>query len=136
VSDGRVSLRSQFSGPFFKGDARRKVRANMRRAMEHVAERGASAARGEMAAAMATMKEPTGWTLAHILGRTSSLRGKAWQVSAVVSVNTFGMSRKDAIRLRASGASIERRYRVFRKVTNAIKRERKRVAEEVLKGLQ
>lgn len=136
-----VSGRVDFKGPFFEKDPRKTFRANIRDLMQAVADEGARDVIGQLRKGEAS-RYPLGGGIkpgrvsAHVLGRTKSLTGKPWEVTAVVSVNTRGMSAKQAIKVQAAGSWLESQGHAFRRTAGAIRRSRKVVQADLLKGLQ
>ena len=92
------------TGPFFQRDPGKTVKGNIRKMMEGLAEEGEKAVREQIGSH--TYPRGTGWTEAHAEGRVSSLRGKPWFLTAVISANTGGMGAKDAIRTKAAASSV------------------------------
>jgi len=124
-----------FSGPFFARDVRKTVRQNIRSLMQAVAEEGESAVRAEIQSHAGQMRHSTGHTAAHVRGRTKSLAGRQWEVSAVVSMDTRGMTAKEAIRTQAAAAGIERRWHPYRRVASALRRAKAVISADLTKGL-
>jgi hypothetical protein len=102
--------------------------------MEGLAEEGQSAVRDQISSH--TYKRSTGWTRDHAIGRTVSYSGKPWWLTAVISANTDGMGRDDAIRTKAAAASVERRFHPFRRVATAMRRSRAVLAANLVEGLE
>jgi hypothetical protein len=129
----KVELR----GPFFERDVRKTVRQNIADFEEAIAEYGQTKARSNLAAKQGSIPAWTGWTLDRIIGRTrAEMRrgGKHWQVTAVVSANTDGMSRRDAIRTKAAASGLEARFGIFRRTTFAIRAKMRTV--NLTKGIE
>lgn len=124
-----VSIKARFEGPFFTRDPKKTFRQNIRDFDEALAREGEAAVRQEIAPRSKRVAE-------RVRGRTSSLGGKRWQVSSVVSVDTSGLPRKEAIAIMAIASRIEGEIHVFRRVTSALRRQRNRLSEELLKGLE
>lgn len=129
------ALRVDFTGPFFTGNPHKTFRANIRDFMDELASEGARDVRLQIEAKRGAMKQSTGFTAQHVRGRTSSLGGKRWQVSAVVSMDTRGMTRAQAIRTQAAASSIEGRFHPFRRTTARMKRARPAQMARLLKGI-
>jgi hypothetical protein len=91
--------------------------------------------RGQIDAKAGAMDFYTGWTRSHVIGRAESLSHKPWLATAVVSSNTAGMSRTDAIRTRAAAASIERRFHPYRRTASSVRSSRALLAD-LAKGLE
>jgi hypothetical protein len=128
--------RVDFSGPFFDRDPVKTIRANIRDMMDRLAEEGERDVVQQIAGRSGSMPAYTGWTASHVRGRTESLSGKRWAVSAVVSMNTAGMDARTAIRTQAATATIEARWHPFRRTTTAIRRSRAVMAANLTKGLE
>jgi len=131
------------SGPFFTKDPRKTFRQNIRTMMARVAEEGeqdiqAQQHAGESGRAPISYSS-AGWSgdrvSDHVVGRVESLRGKPWQVTAVISVNNSGFSTSQGIALMAAHAEVERQTHAFRRTTGRLRRSRKVNAAELLKGL-
>jgi len=126
----------ELSGPFFTRDPRQTVRQNIRRMMDALAAEMEGGVRTGMEAASGSMPAWTGWTRDHVVGRTSSLSGRRWGLTAVVSANTAGMDRTGAIRTKAAAASIERRFHPFRRTTQRANRARAVLAANLTAGIE
>jgi hypothetical protein len=120
VIQGEVAL----SGPFFTRNVRKTVRQNISDFEDAIAAFGQERARTLIQARQGAMPNYTGRTRDRTVGRTRAEArrgGKKWQVTAVISANTDGLGRRDAIRTKAAAAGIERRFHVFRSTTFAIR---------------
>jgi hypothetical protein len=127
----------ELTGPFFTRDVRKTVRQNISDFEDAIAEYGQERARAQIEARQGAMPGYTGWTHDRTIGRTRAEArrgGKKWQVTAVISANTDGMGRRDAIRTKAAASGIERRFHVFRSTTFAIRARMKTV--NLTKGLE
>jgi hypothetical protein len=99
VPRARPVLGITLEGPFFERDPRKTFRQNVRRYMDRIAEVGeAEIKRRETGNASAAS------TRDHVWGRTSSLAGKRWAVTARVSVSTQGLDKPQAVRRMAIAA--------------------------------
>lgn len=116
-----------FSGPFFTRDPKRTLADNYKRLMDEIARAGEAEVKARMTGI------GTGRTRSRIRGRTKSLAGKPWKVTAVISPDTSGLSAKDAISVMAAASEIESRHHVFRRTTASLKRFRKTV--DLSKGM-
>jgi hypothetical protein len=123
------------SGPFFEHDPAKTFRQNVRTMLEALAAEGEADVKAQIQARAGSMRHYTGWTRGTVKGRTQSLSGRKWAVSAVISTNTAGMDRKDAIRTKAAGSTIEGRWHPFRMTKNRLNRSRKINAAELLKDI-
>lgn len=113
----------ELSGPFFTKDPGKTVRQNVMDFLDKLAEYGETRARGLVASKSGRMPRWSGHTRDHIIGRTRAevaRGGKRWVSTAVVSANTDGMPKKEAIRTLAAASSIEGRFHPFRSVTYAM----------------
>jgi hypothetical protein len=128
--------RVDFSGPFFQRDPARTIRDNIRDLMAALAEEGERDVRGQIEQRAGSMPNWTGWTRDHVKGRTASLSGKRWAVTAVVSADSSGMSGATAIRTKAAAASIERRWGPFRKTSTTMRRARAAINANLTKGIE
>lgn len=127
----------ELSGPFFTKDPGKTVRANIVDFLDRLAEYGEGRIRKAIAGKAGKMPNYTGWTHDHVVGRTRAelaRGGKRWVSVAVVSANTDGMTRKDAIRTKAAGASIEARWRPFKSAAFAMGAKARTV--DLTKGLE
>lgn len=122
------------SGPFFTRDPGKTVRGNILDMMDALAYLTEGELRGLIASK--PMPRSTGWTAAHVVGRTRNLAGKRWQVTAVISTSTVGMDKHDAIRTKAAAAGMEKRYHPYRQVKNYISRSRAVLGANLVKGLE
>lgn len=127
----------ELSGPFFTKDVRKTVRQNIMDLMDGLAAEMERDVRSKIAGkeTKGAMPYSTGWTRRHVIGRTRSVRGRRWQTWARVSVNTQGMTRRQAIRTKAAGASIERRWHIFRRETFRGRRIAKKAYADLTRGL-
>jgi hypothetical protein len=124
-----VIQRVDFTGPFFTKDPAKTLRQNIADMMDRLAAEGERDVKQQISGY-------TGWTHSRVRGRTSSLGGKRWAVTAVISTDTSGMSARDAIRTKAAAASIERRFHPFRRTSTALRRARAVVAANLTKGME
>lgn len=131
-----VATRFDFGGPFFTRDPKLTIRSNIRSMMDALAAEAEKDVQGQIAGKAGSMPHYTGWTRNHVVGRTSSLGGKRWAVSAVVSANTSGMGARDAIRTLAAAASIERRWRPFARTASAMRRSRAAINANLTRGIE
>lgn len=104
--------------------------------MDDLAAEGERAVKAQMAAKAGQMPHYTGHTAAAVRGRTKSLANKRWLVSAVISTDTSGMDRKEAIRTKAAAAQMEGRFHMFRLTAGAMRRSRKVLAANLTKGME
>lgn len=128
--------RVDFKGPFFERDVRKSMRTNIRDMMGALAQEAESDVKGQVGGRHGSMPRSTGATYASIKGRTTSLGGKQWQVTAVVSANTGGMDRATAIRIKAAASTIERRWHPFRRTSFSIRRARAVISANLTKNIE
>lgn len=132
----RVDLRASLEGPFFAADPSKTVRGNIRDMMDALSAEMEKDVKAQISAAAGQMPGWSGWSLEHVVGRTASYSGKRWMVTAVVSENTNGMDAKTAIRTKAAGASIERRFHPFGRTSRAVRASRAVLAANLTKGIE
>lgn len=129
-------VRIEFEGPFFKKDPRKTFRQNVRDFMDEVAELGEAQVQAEMRRGQASRQPMRGVepdrVSGHVRGRTKSLKGRRWAVTAVVSVRPDGLTARQAKTLMAAASRIESREHTFRRVASAIRAAR----TDLLKGLR
>jgi hypothetical protein len=135
VSAPGIPYRIDFSGDFFRRDSKKTFRQNITALMAGLAEAGEADVKAQMLGRAGRMPNWTGRTRDAVRGRTSAHSGRRWQVTAVVSIPNTG-SRAEAIRVQASGHSIERRFRPFKNTTYRIRREKRRFEGELLRGIK
>ncbi len=134
---GTPSFSIDFSGPFFDRDPAATVKANITSLMATIAADGERDVRGRILAAEGSMTQPTGHTARHVRGRVQSLAGRPWRATAVVSMNTTGMNRRQAIRTQAAASGIEARFHPFRRTAADIRRGARAAAKaDLAKGLE
>lgn len=127
------TLQITLEGPFFERDPGKTFRRNVRDLMAAVGDEAEASIRTDIEGR--SMRYSTGHTARQLRGRTESLIGRKWETTAVISMDTRGMSRRDAIRTRAAASSIEGRWRPFRRTTGAIRRARAVLSANLTKGL-
>jgi len=143
-----VTTTIDLSGPFFKHDPAKTFRQNVRVMMDALAAEGEADVQEQMGQA-----GPEGAAVRpYVVGRTRSLGGKRWAVSATVSVQPANLSRAGALRIMAIAAGrhkattssgrnigttlgVEGKHHVFRRTTSRLRRARAINAAELLKGL-
>lgn len=136
----KIATTISFEGPFFQRDPAKRFRQNVAKFMEQVAEVGESDVKAQLNAGMAGRSPISAGVSpsrvsAHVVGRTSNLNGKRWAVTAIVSVNNSGMSRRQGVALMAAASVLEGRYRAFRRTTNRL-RKMEREAQKLLAGIE
>lgn len=132
-----ITARVDFTGGFFTKDPGKTIRGNIRRhLMPSLAAEMERDVRMQIQAHAGSMPQYTGHTRNRVIGRTESLAGKGWGLTAVVSANTAGMGRTEAIRTKAAAAGIERRWHPFRRTTSAVRRSRAAISAHLTRGLE
>lgn len=131
-----VTYRVQLEGNFFKRDPGKTLRQNVRDMNDALAAWMEGEVQGLIAGHASSMPAYSGWSRDHTVGRTESYSGKRWGLWVVVSANTEGMSRSDAIRTKAAAATIERRWHPYRTVKGAVYRARPILTANLTKGLE
>lgn len=141
VGRSRVITTIDLSGPFFQRDPVKTFRANVREMMDAVAAEGEADAKaqlraGEGSRAPISAGVSPARVSGHVRGRTRALSGRRWAVTAVVSINNRGLSRRQGIALMAAAARVESQTHAFRRTTSRIRRSRAVNQAELFKGLQ
>lgn len=139
-------FRVDFSGPFFQHQPGKTLRANIAQMMDALGHEMESDVQGQIASAQGSMPDWTGFAFDHVLGRASSLSGKKWAATAVVSLSTRGLSGPEAVALLASGAGrhggqhgrapgIETRFHPFSRTARSV-RNSKALLADLAKGIE
>lgn len=134
-----VKLEVDLSGPFFTRNPGLTLRGNIARMMEGIASEGERLVRQDLArgeSARATIRRLGDRVSGHAIGRVTSLSGKHWLATAVLSVNNRGYSRAQGISLMAAASSLESRQHSFRRVAQAIRRSRVILNANLTAGLE
>lgn len=116
------------TGPFFRGDPVKTFRQNIRDLMVELTEASERDVKERMRPA-----NVTGYTSSRVVGRTRAISGKPWAVTAVVSANTAGLNRRQAIRVKAAASVIESRRHPFRRAATGTRRH---IKTDLAKGLE
>lgn len=129
------------SGPFFTHDPRKTFRQNVKVLMDRLAEEGERDVKAKMRSGESRRRELSthiypGRVSGHVIGRTKSLKGKNWEVTAVVSVNNSRFSKAEGTALMAGASNVERQTKAFRKMTARMRRAKALNTVELLKGLK
>lgn len=127
------------SGPFFQKDPAKTFRQNVRVMMDAVAAEGEADVKAQLVVGNADrlpISHIGDHVSEHVVGRTRSLRGKRWAVTAVVSVNNSGWTPRQGVALMAAASRVEGQVHAFRKTKNRIGRSRKTNMSELLKGIE
>jgi hypothetical protein len=129
----------KMGGPFFRKDPAKTFRQNVRVMMDAIAAEGEKDVKAQLEAGNARRlpiaRLGDAHVSDHVVGRTKSLTGRRWAVTALVSANRPGLSRAQSISLRAAASSLETRGHAFRKTKNRIGRTRKTNMSELLKDI-
>lgn len=134
----KITTTIDLSGPFFRSDPRRTFRQNIRVLMARVAEEGEADVKAQLRqgeGARAPIFALGDRVSDHAIGRVTSLVGKRWAVSAVISVNNSGFTKKQGISLMAAASSVEKRTHAFRRTTTRLRKARAVNAAELLRGI-
>jgi len=128
------------TGPFFTKDPAKTFRQNIMVYMDAVAAESEKDVKAQLRVGQGSRypvsaKVTPARVADHVVGRTHSLSGKRWQVSETTSVNSSGLSKKQAIALMAAGSWLESQVHAFRKTRGRIGRMRKTNEAELLKGI-
>ncbi|MCI0581845.1 MAG: hypothetical protein L0227_02950 [Chloroflexi bacterium] len=115
----RRTVGIEIRGPFFDNGPGATFRENVRKLMAGVASQGERRVRDAIAG-IPPAGVRTGDTRRRIRGRVRSLTGKRWQYAVVISPSTAGLSRRDAIGVRAAASAIEARHHVFRRISRTL----------------
>jgi hypothetical protein len=130
----RVKTEVELDGPFFTVDPGKRFRQNARDMLQAVADEGQRAVQARAPYYTGTKGDPTAHIRDDIVGRTKSLSGKPWALTAVVS-SLFHMRHKQNGKHYGYGMKLERKYRFFRRGIATVRRKR-RDAEKLLRGIQ
>lgn len=123
-----VLMAVDLDGPFFQRDPKKTVRQNIGRMMEGLAREGEDMVR-------ARYPVFTGAGRRGVVGRVHSLGGKRWALTAVISQqHVYPWPGAGARQYR--GGKTERRYRMFRTATTAIRRSRHILYARLVEGLE
>jgi hypothetical protein len=131
----QVKVGVTFAGPWFERDPKLTFRANVLRLMDEVASFGQTDIQARIRA-LPPAGVRTGHTADLIEGRTRSLVGKGWAVTAVVSPNTSGLGANESIATMAAASEIESRAHVFRRGASDLRKFKRDMETELMKGLE
>jgi hypothetical protein len=132
----KVTTKVELDGNFFRRDPGKTLRQNVRDMNDAIAAWMEAEVKAEIAGHAGDMPSYSGWSRDRTVGRTSSNSGNRWGTWAVVSANTAGMGRNDAIRTKAAAASIERRWHPYRRVKSGVYRSRPLITANLTKNLE
>lgn len=133
-----IATTIDLSGPFFRKDPTKTFRQNIRVLMDAIAAEGEEDVKAQLRAGNAGRKPIRrlgDHTSDHVIGRTRSLKGKRWAVTAVVSVNNSGYSRAQGVSLMAAASSVESRTHAFRRTAARLRKARAVNSVELTKGM-
>lgn len=117
----------EFSGPFFTKDPVLTFRENARKMLEGMAAEGEAAVR-------AASPYDTGAFRGGVVGRTKSLSGRKWAMTAVISQqHVYRWPNAGSKEYR--GGKLEARLHMFRRVTSALRRSRAVAVADLTKGM-
>ena len=132
-----VTSEVEVSGPFFTRDPRKTFYANLRDMLDKLAAEMETQVKAEISGHEAAMPYWTGYSRDHVVGYTTSKEtGKRWSTWAAVGSVTAGMDKKEAIRTKASAATIEARFHPYRNVKRNVYRMRALLTADLTKGLE
>jgi len=130
----------RFDGPFFVGDPAKTFRQNIRAFMDVVAAEGEADVTAQLAvgaAARAPIRALSPQRVGdYVRGRTESLSRRRWAVTAVVSVNNSGLSRRQGISLMAAASRVETLTGAFRRTPARLRRIARRGEAILLRGIE
>ena len=127
------------TGAFWTADIAKTMARNKKDLMDWIAAEGEKDVRGQLRAGEGS-RYPIGSGVkpnrvsAHVRGRTRSIKGKEWKVTAIVSVNNSGFTKKQGIALMAAASWLESQVHAFRRTAGRLRRARPKV--DLLKGLR
>lgn len=130
----KAKLEVELTGPFFQVDPRKTFRANAKVLLTAIAQEGEKEVKARSPYYTGSKGDPTSHIRDDIVGRTKSLSGKPWALTAVVS-SLFHMRHTYNGKHYGYGMKLERKYRFFRRGVSVIRKQR-REATQLLKGLQ
>jgi hypothetical protein len=136
----RTRVTVDVTGPFFTKDPSKTVRQNARRMLSALADEGASKISQAFAAGDSS-RDPISrlapeHVAEHVVGRVHAKSGKAWALTAVVSVLNAGFTASEGISLMAAAARVERSVHAFRDVTSSIRSYRAVLGADLTQGLE
>lgn len=133
---GRSKVTVSLEGAFFTHDPYKTFEGNVTDALEQLAEWGEAEVRTQIESHSGQMKHYTGFSARRVRGRVASTSGKPWHRHAVVSAFTGDLGAKEAIRTKASSASIERRWRPYGRVARGARLVRPVLTANLVRGLE
>lgn len=131
-----ATTRITLSGDFFRGDPKKKFDDNVLDMLTKLAAWAEQEVKSAIASRAGRMPFYTGHSRESVRGRVESISGKDWHRHLVVSANTAGMGREEAIATKAAAASIERRWHMFRRVSSAVRRAKPVLQANLTKGME
>lgn len=134
----KIAQTITLDGPFFTKDPAKTFRQNVRVLMDAIAAEGEEDVRAQLRqgqGSRAPIFALNDRVSDHAIGRTRSLTGRRWAVSAVISVNNSGFTKKEGTSLMAAASSVEQRTRAFKRTTSRLRRAKAINSAELLRGL-
>lgn len=125
MASTKVTL--DLSGPFFKVDPKKAFRANARSMFEGLAQEGEQEVRALWPVLTGAGRDGT-------IGRTSSMTGRQWTLSMVVS-EQHAYPWPNAGSKEYRGGKVEARVHMFRRVTAGIRRAKAILTADLTKGM-
>lgn len=132
MTESRTTV--ELSGPFFTVDVKKTFRGNCRVMLSAIAEEGEKAVKARAPYYTGDGGDPDAHIRDFIRGRVTSLTGKPWQLTAVVS-SLFHMFNTYNGKHYGYGRKLERKTRFFRRGVATVRKQR-REAERLLRGLE
>lgn len=126
------------TGPFFRSVPSKTFLENVRVMLEAVAKEGEQDAEAQLRVGQAGRELITyggDRVSQHVVGRVTSIAGRKWGLSAVISVNNSHLNRAQGISLMAAASEIEGRLHVFRRTTSRLRSAKAINLAELTKGL-
>lgn len=132
-----VTTKIELSGHFFERNPGKTLYKNIGDMLQGLSGEMERLVADDIRSHEGSMPYWTGWSADHVKGYTTSpTTGKHWTLWAAVGSVTAGMDRKQAIRTKASAATIERRWHPYRRVKSAVYRARAVISADLTKGLE
>jgi hypothetical protein len=121
-------LTVDLSGPFFQRDPKKTVRQNIRRMLEGLASEGEQMVQAQFGGHI-----DTGEGVSGVRGRVSSLNGRPWALTAVISqTHVYDWPGSSG---QYRGGKLERKVGMFRKTASAMRSSRAVLGANLTKGL-
>lgn len=129
----------ELSGPFFERDPGLTLRGNIRKMMAGVAEEGERAVRDALRqgeASRAPIRLLGDRLSNHAIGRVTSLTGRQWMASAVISINNSGFSGAEGRSLMAAASTVEGRVHPFSSTYRALRSAKAVLRANLTEGIE